>query len=61
MKGKGRKDIGQKLISTRWIITEKLENGKIRCKARLVARGFEERGKDMNTDAPYCVPDALKV
>ena len=50
------KDIEQKAIRTRWIITEKLVNGEIRCKARLVARGFEEREKDMNTDAPTCAP-----
>ena len=34
---------------------------KIKCKSRLVAREFEEREKDMNTDAPTCAPEALKV
>ena len=33
---------GQKDISTRWIVTEKIKEGEEICKARLVARGFEE-------------------
>ena len=38
---------GQKIISTRWIVTEKMKEGKNICKARLVERGFEEQ-KDEN-------------
>ena len=36
------KDIGQKQISTRWIISKKIKNEQVITKARLVARGFEE-------------------
>ena len=54
-------DVGQKAISTRWFVTEKLVNGKIICKALLAAKGFKERGKDMNTDAPTRAPDTLKL
>ena len=32
-----------------------------RCKARLVASGFEKRGKDMNTDAPTCALETLRM
>ena len=32
----------QKVISTRWVFTEKIVEGKKSIKARLVARGFEE-------------------
>ena len=35
--------------------------GEVICKARLVARGFKEKGKDLNTDAPTCAPETLKV
>ena len=37
------KFIGQNTISTRWVVTEKYINGEKRTKARLVARGFEEK------------------
>ena len=36
------KDQGQKVISTRWVITEKICEGQKGAKARLVARGFED-------------------
>ena len=41
------KDIGQEVISTRWVVTKKGEA----YKARLVARGFEELSKNIS-DAP---------
>ena len=47
------RDIGQKSISTRWIVTDKVVKGEVICKARLVARGFEEKGKDLNTDQKH--------
>src|SRR5678815_2412656 len=50
----------QKAITTRWIITEKSENGRRKCKARLVARGFEEQG-DLTTDSPTCANESLKM
>jgi hypothetical protein len=55
------KDRGQKTISIRWIITEKIKEGKRCCKARLVARGFEEKMGDLSTDAPTCAPEILKL
>ena len=43
------------------MITEKVKKGKTISKATLVARRFEEEGKDMETDAPMCVPKTLKL
>ena len=53
-------DEGQKAISTRWIITEKIKSGKKICKARLVARGFEEEMEEWEKDAPTCNAETLK-
>ena len=55
------KNVGQKTVSTRWIITEKMKNGNKICKARLVARGFEEKGGDLTTEAPTCAAETLKI
>lgn len=54
-------DTGQKAISTRWIVTEKLKGGEKICKARLVARGFEEEMPDWEKDAPTCNAELLKL
>lgn len=54
-------DEDQRTMSIRWIVTEKREEGKRICKARLVARGFEEKNKEMKTDAPTCSPEILKL
>lgn len=53
-------DEGQKAISVRWIITEKMKNGERTCKARLVARGFEEEMEEWEKDAPTCTAETLK-
>ena len=53
-------DLGQKAISTRWIVTEKVKEGKKICKARLVARGFEEEMAEWEKDAPTCNAETLK-
>ena len=53
-------DIGQKAITTRWIVTEKVKEGKKLCKARLVARGFEEEMAEWEKDAPTCNAETLK-
>ena len=53
-------DVGQKAISTRWIVTEKVKVGKKICKARLVARGFEEEMAEWEKDAPTCNAETLK-
>lgn len=53
-------DIGQKAISTRWIVTEKVKGGERICKARLIARGFEEEMTEWEKDAPTCNAEILK-
>ena len=53
-------DKGQKAISARWIITEKVKKGKRKIKARLVARGFEEE-EITETDSPTCAKEALRT
>ena len=53
-------DVGQRAISTRWIVTEKVKEGEKICKARLVARGFEEEIAEWEKDAPTCNAETLK-
>ena len=53
-------DEGQKYISTRWLVTEKIKEGEKICKARLVARGFEEEMEEWEKDAPTCNAETLK-
>ena len=48
------KDNGQPTISVRWVITEKVDNGKANTNARLVARGFEEDTSRLEKDSPTC-------
>ena len=50
-------DIGQKLISVRWVYTEK--DGK--SKARLVARGFEDNEVNARKDSPTCSKMNLRL
>ena len=53
-------EMGQKTISLRWVITDKIKDGKKICKARLVARGYEE--KDIiDKDAPTCAAEGLRL
>ena len=53
---------GQRAISTRWVITEKFNNGERFIKARLVARGFEEDDLDkLRTDSPTCGQESLQI
>ena len=47
----------QKTISVRWVLTEK--EGKV--KARLVARGFEDKDLDTRTDSPTCSKMNLRL
>lgn len=50
----------QKLMSTRWVVTEKItENGRI-TKARLVVRGFEEES-DVKSDSPTVHKESLRL
>ena len=52
---------GQFLISCRWIVTEKIKDGITKTKARLVARGFEERKTESRTDSPTCSRQSLRM
>ena len=54
-------DTGQRRISTKWVITEKIKNEKKIIKARLVARGFEEKLENTRTDSPTCSRMSLRL
>ena len=55
-------DTGEKTISTKWFIEEKCNSdGTKRTKARLVARGFEERLVDKRVDSPTASRQALRM
>ena len=45
---------GQKCISTRWVLTGKINGGERKVKARLVARGSEEKNEELMRDSPTC-------
>lgn len=51
---------GQKLMSTRWVITEKESEGVCKVKARLVVRGFEEEA-DVKSDSPTFHKESLSL
>ncbi|VDI54554.1 Hypothetical predicted protein [Mytilus galloprovincialis] len=51
---------GQKLMSTRWVITEKEMNGERKVKARLVVRGFEEEN-EVKSDSPTVHKESLRL
>ena len=55
------RNTSQKVINTRWMITELAKEGKSACKGRLLAKGFEEELKEMETDAPMCASETLKI
>lgn len=55
-------DQGQPKISTRWIYTNKNSNGKQTYKARLVARGFQDRDtNNIRNDSPTCSKEGLRI
>ena len=55
-------DKGQKVISTRWVLTEKeYPDGEIKPKARLVICGFEEEEEKIQTDAPTVAKTTLRI
>ena len=54
-------DTGQEFISVRWVITEKLKDGKPVVKARLVAMGFEEDTSDFGKGSPACSKESIRL
>ena len=54
-------DEGQSTISVRWVVTQKIKEGKPITKARLVARGFEEDSSELQKDAPTCLKESVKI
>ena len=55
-------DEGQNVIGSRWVITvkEKHDGQKQQCKARFVARGFQESLKPQS-DSPTASKDSFKL
>ena len=54
------KDNGQSAISVTWVCTEKVKEKKKKTKARLVARGYEEKEK-AQSDSPTGNKDTLRI
>ena len=55
-------DQGQPRISTRWVYTHKNVNNKQVCKARLVARSFQDRDAgNIRKDSPTCSKKGLHI
>ena len=52
-------DNGQKCLSTRWVIMEKLKDKWKIMKAHLVAGGYEEDSHNLKTDSLTCSPEAV--
>ena len=53
-------NLGQKAITCRWVITERIVEGRKIIKARFVARGFEEQFEE-RTDSPTCSKENLRL
>ena len=53
-------DKGQDSMSVRWVVTSKLVEDKVVCKARLCARGFEEI-QPFRTDSPTCSRESTRL
>ena len=54
-------DNGERTLSLRWVITEKLKDGEKVVKARLVVRGFEEDTFTLRKDSPTCSREAVRL
>ena len=54
-------DNNQKAITVRWVVTEKVKQGKRITKARLVARGFEEDTSNLRKESPTCSREAIRI
>ena len=48
-------------VSCRWVLTEKVKDGVLVTKARLVARGFEEDDPQIQTDSPTCLKESIRI
>ena len=51
---------GQQALSTTWVVTPKIIDGKYSVKARLCARGFEEE-QFFRTDSPTCSREGIRI
>ena len=54
-------DVGQKITTSRWVITKKVKDGIAQIKARLVARGFEEDTDGLRKDSPTCSKETVRI
>ena len=54
-------DVGQRVISVRWVIKQKFKNNKMTYKARLVARRFEENLNNIRKYSPTCCKDNFRL
>ena len=54
------KDNGQYKINVKWVINEKMKNGKPEVKARLVAKGYEDLIETRN-DSPTCTKESIRL
>ena len=55
-------NIGQPVVTSRWVFSAKNVDGVIMPKARLVARGFEDDElRDRPTDSPTCTKESIRI
>ena len=54
-------DVGQRSISMRWVVTEKLKGGETVTRTRLVSRGFEEDSSGFRKDSPKCSNETIRI
>ena len=49
------------LIHTRWVMTDKVKEGCVTKKARLVVKGFQEDSEQIRKDSPTCLKESLRI
>ena len=54
-------DEGQERVTTTWVTTAKIKDGKMVTKARLVARGYEEEKSGIRSDSPTCMKESIRM
>ena len=52
---------GQKLLTTRWVVTQNEKEGNTITKARLVVRGFEENTECLRKDSPTSAKETVRI